>query len=240
MEHKTFLESVSSGRYVILKKGSRIYRANTDSFDIQGDRAILRRNIINLDSSNYFGVDSQTISSNYGITSGVDVNQDIVLLNMSNLETHQSLENSMKSLDSVALKALNALNRSFPIEDNQVRRDSASKNDHIVLEFICNFTKFCGYYQPEIMKTKSEGGKMHSEIAICHKAVNSLTQYLGTQAQPLPAGSGLTYRGLMEEATLRKLEKERRERRQAAALSRRRSSQDRQDQMPSAKRLNFD
>jgi len=220
--------------YVILKKGSRIYRANTDSFDIQGDRAILRRNIINLDSSNYFGVDSQTISSNYGITSGVDVNQDIVLLNMSNLETRRSLEDSMKSLDSVAL---NALNRSFPTEDNQVRRDSTSKNDHIVLEFICSFTKFCGYYQPEIMKTKSEGGKMHSEIAICHKAVNSLTQYLGTQAQPLPAGSGLTYRGLMEEATLRKLEKERRERRQAAALSRRRSSQ---DQMPSAKRLNFD
>jgi hypothetical protein len=236
MEHKTFLESVSSGRYVILKKGSRIYRANTDSFDIQDDRAILRRNIINLDSSNYFGVDSQTISSNYGITSGVDVNQDIALLNMSNLETRRSLENSMKSLDSVALKALN---RSFPIEDNQVRRDSTSKNDHIVLEFICNFTEFGGYYQPEIMKTKSEGGKMHSEIAICHKAVNSLTQYLGTQAQPLPAGSGLTYRGLMEEATLRKLEKERLARRQAAALSRRRS-QDRQDQMPSAKRLNFD
>ena len=187
------------GEYTILGKGSIIFRGQTDAFDIQANKAILKRSVIDQDT--YFGLDPESTTLNYGITTRVEINADIRLLPINNMTAYRKLRQLMQANGEI--EALAALDRCFPVENGEIKRNSISKYDQMVLTFICNFTEEEGYIQPEMNKLRSEGGFMHSEIAICGKSVHKITQFLGSQAQP--HAEGVTYAGLKTDETLRKL-----------------------------------
>lgn len=214
----TFIED--KGKYSIVRKGSVIYRGQTDAFDIVGHVAILKRNVIKPGQHTYFGLNPEQITENYGITAALTVNTDLNLLNINNVEAHQWLQALMEEKDD--MEAMDALIEAFPYDDerNVVMRDSDKKNDMTVLNFICSNTDYEGYIQPKM--PKREGGFMHGEMAVCSRSgFTKINQPLGQPALPAPAGR--SYQGLKDEMQMR-LHGQAMEARRAAAARRRRDS----------------
>jgi hypothetical protein len=207
----TFIKDM--GDSSVVPKGSVIYRGQTDAFDIHGDTAILARNVITPSRHTYFGVDYETIAENYGITTALTVNEDLNLMNIHIPAVHRKLKEQMTEMkDAVALKALN---RAYPIVNGKVMRESDKNDDMTVLNFICTHTKYDGYFQPDM--PTPDGGRMHSEIAVCKQHGFKIHQTIGSKALPMPGGR--TYQGIKDELTMRKLKQED-ERRRAEARKR--------------------
>ena len=188
----TFIEN--HGVYSVVKQGQSIYRGKTDAFEVNAAGAFLKRSML-AGGNTYFGLDSLSTTANYGITVQLLVNADLRLLNISDTTAHRQLAEQMRAENQ--LEALAALHRSFPVQQGAVHRDSVGKYDRLVLDFICRFTRYDGYIQPEIRKTAAEGGFMHSEMAICQRSLGLITEFIGRAAQPPPPGR--TYASLKDE-----------------------------------------
>ena len=193
---KTFIRDM--GVSSVIPKGSVIYRGQTDAFDVHGDTAILARNVITPSRHTYFGIDHETIAENYGITTSLTVQEDLILMNIHMLKVYNKLKEQMTKLDD--FMALRALNQSYPLIKDRVARDSDKDNDMTVLNFICTHTEYDGYYQPEMPTV--DGGRMHSEIAVCKQKGFKINQHLGSKALPMPGGR--SFQGVKDESLMRK------------------------------------
>lgn len=193
---KTFIRDM--GVSSVIPKGSVIYRGQTDAFDVHGDTAILARNVITPSRHTYFGIDHETIAENYGITTSLTVQEDLILMNIHMLKVYNKLKEQMTKLDD--FMALRALNQSYPLIKDRVTRDSDKDNDMTVLNFICTHTEYDGYYQPEMPTV--DGGRMHSEIAVCKQKGFKINQHLGSKALPMPGGR--SFQGVKDESLMRR------------------------------------
>lgn len=186
---------IRDGHASIIPKGSAIYRGQTDAFEIVDGTAFLARNVISGDAPTFFGLEEQSITENYGLTAALLVTDDIRLLNIDDTEAYFELRALMKSLDPVAYQALID---SYPFnqEGGYVMRDSDKSNDLKVVEFICRHTSYEGYIQP--IMPKVDGGKMHSEIAVCQPSTVKIQQSTGQGAR-----NTRNHQGIMDEYQLR-------------------------------------
>jgi len=192
---------VDQGDYSIVPEGSYIYRGQTDAFDITQDRAILRRNVFE-EENTFFGLEPESTTRNYGITTKLRVNADLRLLNINNRSAYNKLRSSMIRMGNEA--ALDALDSAYVLEDDEVKRDSDAKLDNRVLSFICDHTDYDGYIQPEMNKpTYDGGGFMHSEMGVCKSGLPKITQFMGSEA--IPPAQGMSYQEIKRDNTMRKM-----------------------------------
>jgi hypothetical protein len=203
----TFIED--HGIFSLVRKGAVIYRGQTDAFDVDEDKntAVLARNVISAHQHTYFGMDPESTALNYGITTGLVVNEDMRLLNINRPDAYQWL------YDKADPDTRNAMDRAFPLENGVVMRDSDKDLDYKVLDFICRTGDYDGYIQPEMPKT--DGGVMHSEMAVCKKdGIQRVLEPIGEQAVPDP--DGRSYYSIKQETQLRKMSQQLEARRRAA------------------------
>jgi hypothetical protein len=185
---------IDKGEYSVLSEGSIIYRGQTDAFEVIAGKAILRRGVLDPDRNTFFGLEPESTTRNYGITTDLLINSDIMLYNINNTEARNRLAIMMRELGDG--DTLRALDLAYPVENDEVKRDSDPALDNKVLDFICKYTSYEGYIQPEMKKPGSDPGFMHSEIAVCAPSLNKITQYIGKEA--IAPVNGDTYNGLVD------------------------------------------
>lgn len=225
----TFIED--HGEYSVVRKGSKIYRGQTDAFDIdqKNNTAILARSVISDDRHTYFGLDPENTAINYGITTELEVKKDIRLLNIANADVYRSI---YQKADAATQQAMDI---AFPLKGNIVYRDSDKNLDYKMLEHICQLD-YHGYIQPEMPKIN--GGTMHSEIAICIPyGIKHVLQPIGKPAIPDP--NGRSYYSINQDTKLRKMGQQMEEKRRAARAAARRAAAQIDDDKPLGRRLKF-
>lgn len=196
------------GEYSIVRKGSIIYRGQTDAFDIIGGKAILKRSVLK-EGHTYFGIDPTGTKIAYGITTAIHVQKDLKLLNIMKLDAWDHLRRQMTEHREFEARA--ALERAFPIVRGVVWRDSDSKLDFKVLEFICTNLDFNGYIQPTGSATTAMGGMLEGEIAICSANLHKVLEFIDTEALPPEDKSYELLKYELEQRKLKKQQKQRRE-----------------------------